>query len=298
MSTIFRTSSALGVVLVQCTAIDCLALDDVRKNIQKLAENMDRSARAYPEADLIVFPECSTQGAHPTPDTNIFFDIPNEYTEVLSQKCRELKLWGVFNFLEKSNVPGRAYNATVLMNNEGRIALKQRKLNPFVPLEGAIPGDTLDVCSGPKDSVFGIMTCYDGDLPEVARELSSRGANVLLRPSCYMEPYSDQWCFVNQTRSYENLAFNVAVNRVGTSHVFTWFGSSLVTDYVGRIMHQAPRGIECLTKVDIYPALANEARKEYRTCNHLYNVKHRGYVGLPPDGDQRNIYSFYSTWRS
>ncbi len=298
MSTVFQTSSALGVVLIQCAAVDCVNEDDVVKNVRALAENMERSARAYPGADLIVFPECSTQGAHPSPDTSIYFDIPSEHTEVLSLKCRELGVWAVFNFLEKSPMPDRAFNTTVLVNDHGEIALKQRKVNPFVPLEGAIPGEGLAVSEGPKQSVFGIMTCYDGDIPEVARELASLGANVLLRPSCYMEPYSEPWVFVNQARSYENLAYNVAVNRIGTSHVFTWFGSSMVTDYTGRILHQAPRGVEWMTKVDIYPALANEARKEYRTCNHLYNVKHRGYVGLPPEGDQRNIYSFYSTWRS
>ena len=140
------------------------------------------------------------------------------------------------------------------------------------------------------------MTCYDGDFPEVARELSLQGANVLLRPSSYMEPYSEPWTYVNRTRAFENLAYVIAVNRVGITYQYNWFGGSMAVDYTGKILTQAPYGIPWATKVDIDPRLAETARKEFRTHNHLYNLKHRGYSGLPPEGDQRNVYSVYRDW--
>ena len=70
----------------------------------------------------------------------------------------------------------------------------------------------------------------------------------------------------------------------------------MAVDYTGKVLTQAPYGISWATKVDIDPGLAETARKEFRTHNHLYNLKHRGYSGLPPEGDQRNVYSVYRNW--
>jgi len=297
MENVFPLKNSLGVVMVQCEAVDCLNVKDVEKNVNQLCDWVDRSSRAYPGADLIVFPECSTQGAHPDAPFEIFTEIPGPLTDRLARTCIKNQIWGVFNLLEKNENPTqRPFNITIIINHQGNIILKQHKINPFVPLETAIPGDELMVYAGPKKSVFGIMTCYDGDFPEVARELAMKGANILLRPASYMEPYSEAWKFVNQARAYENIAYVIAVNRVGTSHIFTWFGGSMAIDFDGRIIKQSPLGIPWMTKVDLPIPLVEEARKEYKTGNHLFNLKHRGYAGLPPEGDTRNIYSVYREW--
>ena len=39
-----------------------------------------------------------------------------------------------------------------------------------------------------------------------------------------------------------------------------------------------------MTKADIYPALVDSARKQYAEQNHPYNLTHRGYSALPPEG--------------
>lgn len=141
------------------------------------------------------------------------------------------------------------------------------------------------------------MTCYDADFPEVARELAFQGANVLLRPSSYMEPYSEPWVFVNQARAYENLAYVVAVNRTGITNRYNWFGGSMAVGIDGKILTRAPHGTPWVTKVDLNPAEADLARKEAKVHNHLYNLKHRGYVGMPQGGDESNPYSVYTLWK-
>lgn len=297
MTNIFANDESLAVALVQCEALDCLSEDDLKNNLEALCQWMERAARAYPGIDLVVFPECSLHGAHPDMNPGLAISTEDPVLDRIKRKCIELKTWAYINILERNNHPsGRPYNTSLLINDMGEIALQQRKINPFVPLEAAIPGDELEVCQGPKGAVFGIMLCYDGDFPEVGRELALKGANVLLRPSSYMEPYSEAWTFVNRARAYENLAYVVAVNRVGTSHVFTWFGKSMAVDFDGRVVTQAPPGVTWLTKVDLDINAVNRARAQYRTCNHLFNLKHRGYTALPPYGDMKNIYSVYKDW--
>lgn len=140
MKNVFPIKNSLGIVMVQCEAVDCLTAKDVDKNVNHLCDWVDRSSRAYPGADLIVFPECSVQGAHPDVPYEIFTEIPGPLTDRLAEACNKNQIWGVFNFLEKNENPNHLpYNTTIIINHHGNIVLKQHKMNPFVPLETAIP---------------------------------------------------------------------------------------------------------------------------------------------------------------
>lgn len=286
----------LEVIMVQQDTLDCKTTEEVHQNIQATLAWMDRAMAAYPETDLIIFPECGIQGGHPCPNADVPFPIPGPQTKVLQEKCREKKVWAEFNFLEQSD--GRVYNTSVIVDDCGEIALKYRKVNPFVPVEGNYPGSKFSVCKGPKGAVFGLMICYDGDFPEVGRELAYMGANVLIRPTSYMDPYSIPWEFTNRARAYENTAYVLACNRCGTGALFTCFGNSVAVDYDGRVLAQAPASGEWMMKVTIYPELVDQIRKQRKTVNHLYNLKHRGYTAVSPSGLTDNPYPLtYGGWK-
>lgn len=286
---------ALEVIMIQQDSIDCKNRKEVQQNIDAALEWMDRACRAYPETDLIVFPECGIQGGHPNPDPDVPFRIPCAEMQPLMDRCRERAVWALFNFLEAENE--RVYNTCALINAQGEIALKYRKVNPFVPVESNYPGSEFVVCKGPKGAVFGVMICYDGDFPEVGRELAYMGANVFLRPTSYMDPYNIPWEFTNRARAYENTAYVIACNRCGTGNLFTCFGNSMAVDYDGRVLAEAPASGEWMAKVTIYPEIADQVRRERKRVNHLYNLKHRGYSAQGPDGLTNNPYRIaYGDW--
>lgn len=286
---------ALKVIFVQLDSIDCVTSGEVDANMEKTLCWIDRAKAAYPDTDLIVFPECGIQGGHPSPDGDVPFPIPGKRMRPLLDKCREKAVWAVFNFLEADG--GKVYNTSVLADAEGEIKIKYRKVNPFVPVEANYPGSEFYVCAGPKGAVFGLMTCYDGDFPEVGRELAYMGANVFLRPASYMDPFAHAWEITNRARAYENTAYVIAPNRCGTGALFTCFGNSMAVDYDGRIISQAPPGSEWMAKADIYPELAAKLRTERRTINHLHNLRHRGYTAVLPDGLTDNPYKkAYGDW--
>ena len=288
--------NGLEVIMIQQDSLDCKTVQDVQKNIEATLEWMDRAMAAYPETDQIIFPECGIQGGHPSPDADVPFAVPGQQTLVLQEKCRQKKVWAEFNFLEKSD--GKVYNTSIIVDDKGDVALKYRKVNTFVPVEGNYPGNEFAVCKGPKGAVFGLMICYDGDFPEVGRELAYMGANVLIRPTSYMTPYDLPWEFTNRARAYENTAYVLACNRCGTGSLFTCFGASTAVDYDGRILAQAPSSGEWMLKTTIYPELADQMRKERKRVNHLYNLKHRGYAGAPPEGMTDNPYKVaYGNWK-
>ena len=97
---------------------------------------------------------------------SLYVTIGDRITNRLSDACAQHQVWAVFNVLEKADVSGEhAYNVSYLVNHEGEVVLKQKKINPFVPTENSRAGEALSVCKGPRESTIGIMTCYDGDFP-------------------------------------------------------------------------------------------------------------------------------------
>ena len=67
----------------------------------------------------------------------------------------------------------------VLINSDGEVAMKYRKMMPWCPKEPWTPGETMNVCKGPKGSKIAMMLCSDMDYPETSREAAWKGANVI-----------------------------------------------------------------------------------------------------------------------
>ena len=285
--------NGFSITVVQHNPIDCSTIEEFNQNIKISCDWIDRAVAQYPSTDMVVFCEFGIGGANPSPNYDVPVVMPTDRLDVLLEKCKEKHIWACFNFQEREG--DDFYNTSLIVNSEGEIALKYRKVNTFVPLEQNCAGDELPVCTGPKGSVLGMMICYDGDYPEVARELATKGANVIIRMTGYMEPYSYPWQFTTKARAYENTAYVVSCNRAGTTDL-VWFGRSEVCDFDGKTILQAPELEEWMGNVVVYPELAEEKRSEKRIFNHLYNMKHRGYTESNLEGNTKNPYNFYKNW--
>lgn len=289
--------SALSVVMVQMRPISAANMTEVGQNVETLCVWMDRATVGYPGVDLVVFPEGSLQGYHVTNWLDTVVDLNGPEVTALAAHCKKRHIWAHFSLLERHPQGQKPFNTSLLINSEGEIALRYVKVNPWVPIEECTPGEQFGVVDGPKGARFGVITCYDGDFPESAREVAMMGANVLIRGAAYMEPYGEPWAFTNQARAWENLMYVVAVNQVGTDPMYTYTGRSMVVNFDGRIITELSRDAEGMTKVDLYPQLVDDARQRYGEQNHLYNLTHRGHSAIPPHGLSNNPYSFYRNWK-
>lgn len=95
------------------------------------------------------------------------------------------------------------------------------------------------------------------------------------------------------------MAYFVACGAVGKSPVSgcPFYGGSMIVNFDGNIIVEAPQGIDYTIKADLYPFLVNSAREQYTTNKYLKHLKHRGYQALPPDGDTTNPYRVYRNWK-
>src|SRR5205807_921274 len=97
------------------------------------------------------------------------------------QLAKKHELYIVAGLLERDR--HLVYNVAVLLAPDGSVAGKYRKVClPRSEIEGGIqPGSEYPVFDT-RFGKLGMMVCYDGFYPEVARELSKRGAEVIAFP--------------------------------------------------------------------------------------------------------------------
>ena len=98
----------------------------------------------YPDLDLIVFPEYSTQGLNTQIWTydEMLLRIDSPEIGRFKQACKDNDVWGVFSLMEQNDDPSLPpFNTAIIINSDGEIALHYRKLQPWVPIEPWSPGN-------------------------------------------------------------------------------------------------------------------------------------------------------------
>jgi predicted amidohydrolase len=212
-------------------------------------------------AKLFVLPESFTTGFTPKGTTadlwNAVDTIPGRLTDVGVQWARELDGYVVFPTYERGPTPDVVYNSAALIGPEGIVGV-YRKTHPFATerIQGGgwtTPGRE-PFCAETAIGRIGIVICYDGDFPELARATTLKGAEIICRPSAFMRTF-DHWELTNRARAYDNHVYWVATNVVGPDASGAYcFGGSMIVHPNGVKLAQA-RGSEefCWAELDPDP---------------------------------------------
>jgi predicted amidohydrolase len=133
------------------------------------------------KADLAVLGETLTYVGLGKSFAEVAEPIPGPSTEYFGRLARQHNLYIVPGLLERAG--HLVYNVAVLIGPDGRVIGKYRKVClPRGEVDGGVtPGSEYPVFPT-RFGTVGLMVCYDGFFPEVARELSNRGAEVIAWP--------------------------------------------------------------------------------------------------------------------
>jgi len=172
-----------------------------RQNCEEYAPLIAQAAKQ--RADLVVLGETVPSAMVKLKPEETAEPIPGPATEYFGRLAKQHHLHIVLSLYERD--AHLIYNTAVLMGPDGGMIGKYRKvcLPPGEAAEGIAPGKDYPVF----DTAFGkvgLMVCYDGFFPEVARELSNRGAEVIAWPVWGCNP------LLAQARACENHVYLVS----------------------------------------------------------------------------------------
>jgi predicted amidohydrolase len=194
------------------------------------------------KADLVVLPETLTHFGTGRKYVDCAEPIPGPSTKFFGSLAKKHDCYLVVGLLERD--AHLVYNVAVLIGPDGKVAGKYRKTClPRGEISGGLaPGRDYPVFHTRFGKV-GMMVCYDGFFPEVARRLSSRGAEVIAFPVAGCNPS------LVAARACENHVYIVSSTYTDASQ--DWMVSA-VFDHQGKTIAKAEKwGSVVVAEVDL-----------------------------------------------
>lgn len=257
---------------------------DIPANILKLQDNIRKVAAMG--AELVVLQElhnglyfCQTE------NTEIFNQaepIPGPSTETFGKLAKELGIVLVLSLFER-RAPGLYHNTAVVLEKDGSIAGKYRKMH--IPDDPAYyekfyftPGDLgfepIDTSVGR----LGVLVCWDQWYPEAARLMAMRGAEMLIYPTAIGWESTDTeeekkrqlnaWITVQRGHAVANGLPVITVNRTGhepdpsgqTNGIQFW-GNSFVAGPQGELLAEFTNEQEEVRVVEVDKSRSENVRR-------------------------------------
>ena len=239
----------VGMVQQSCTT-------DIKANIAKLTENICECAAKG--AKLVVLQEfhnsvyfCQTEDASLC---DLAETIPGPSTEYFGDLAKRLGIVLVLSLFEK-RAPGLYHNTAVVIEKDGSIAGKYRKMH--IPDDPCFyekfyftPGDLGFRPIQTSVGSLGVLVCWDQWYPEAARLMALNGAQLLIYPTAIggvgtdskeeQQTQRQAWQLVQRGHSVANGLPVVTVNRVG--HEDDPSGNTIGLDFWGYSFATGPQG--------------------------------------------------------
>jgi len=197
---------------------------------------------ARQQADLIVLPETLTQYGNGSDYVDSAEAVPGPSTEYFGRLAKQANAYIVAGLVERDG--HLIYNVAALLGPDGRYVGKYRKAT--LPRDevaaGVTPGHDYPVFFT-RFGRLGMMICYDGFFPEVARQLADQGAEVIAWPVAGCNP------LLAAARACENHVYLVSSTYAEAGR--NWMVSA-VFDQEGRVMTQAKNwGTVAVVTIDL-----------------------------------------------
>ena len=257
---------------------------DVKANIKAIEEEVTDLARRG--AKLIILSElhnslyfCQVEDVN---NFDLAETIPGPSTDFYGELAKRLGVVMVISLFER-RAPGLYHNTAVVIESDGTIAGKYRKMH--IPDDPAYyekfyftPGDLGFHPIQTSVGKLGVLVCWDQWYPEAARLMALQGAEMLIYPTAIGYESTDTpeeqqrqrtaWTTVQRGHAVANGLPVVTVNRVGlepdpsgqTNGIKFW-GSSFVAGPQGELFYQASDNEEESLILDIDLGHSEQVRR-------------------------------------
>ncbi|WP_196140211.1 carbon-nitrogen hydrolase family protein [Aliikangiella sp. G2MR2-5] len=248
-----------------CIAALQLALPN-QNNLLLLQTEIESAKKRFPWIDMFVLGELNAYGT----DVTQAQGSGGEFERTFSNLARKLNCWIIpGSYFEKSD--SQVFNTSPVINPQGEIIARHRKIFPFLPYEqGVDSGESFVVFEAPGKGKIGLLICYDQWFPEVSRTLAWLGAEVIVCPTLTNTIDRENELVLARANATVNQCyfFNVnACDQLG-------FGQSIVVGPQGETIYQASVGREIIPiEVDFEQVRSVRERGLHGLCQTLKSFR-------------------------
>ncbi len=215
-----------------------LELSAVQPNLPLMEARLDVLMAVYPWVQMVVFSELAPFG----PLLSNAQPLPNETEAAFQRMAAKHSIWLVPGSMFETS-GAHIYNTASVINPQGEIVGRYRKMFPFRPYEDGVEGGTeFMVFDVPDAGRFGLAICYDLWFPETARTLAAMGAEVILHPTLTGTIDRDVELSIVRATAAQNQCFVFGVNGFGDGGN----GRSIIVGPAGEVLYQGQSAQEMI----------------------------------------------------
>lgn len=222
------------------------------ENVTAIRQRLDLTVARFPWVQMVMFSELAPFGPLP----HHAQELPGPTEEAFQEMAVKHGVWLLpGSMFEK--VGDKIYNTASVINPQGEVVGRYRKMFPFRPYETGVEAGTefltFDV---PEVGRFGVSICYDIWFPETTRTLSAMGAEVILHPvlTGTIDREIETVIARSSAAMFQSYVFDI--NGLGAGGC----GRSCVVDPAGQVLYQAA-GQEEIIPIEIDLAQVRRQRE-------------------------------------
>lgn len=248
---------------------------------ESLTDRVDRVCawiRTLPDTDLVILPELWAHGGFASHSWKAQSEaIDGRTIQRLAGVAVDMGIWlHGGSIIERAATgddrgpDGRGlWNTSILLDPAGRVQVTYRKIHRFGFGEGEPrlleAGEQVcatDVGLAAARTRLGLATCYDLRFPELFRELSESGVEVVIVPAAWPLARVEHWRLLGRARAIENQMFVLQCNSAGTHSGIAMGGHSQVIDPTGEVLGELGTAEGALT-ADLDLDLVTQTRRGF-----------------------------------
>ncbi|MBD2579103.1 carbon-nitrogen hydrolase family protein [Oscillatoria sp. FACHB-1406] len=259
-------------------AVQMTSTPDLQKNLTEAEELIDLAVRQG--AELVCLPENFPFLGKEEDKMTQAEDIAIASEKFLTTMARRFQISILGGGFPVPVEGGKVYNTALLVDANGTELARYQKVHLFdvnLP-DGITYCESSTVMAGQKlPPIYasetlgnlGLSVCYDVRFPELYRDLSRRGADVLFVPAAFTAfTGKDHWQVLLQARAIENTCYVIAPAQTGNHYAMRYtHGHAMIIDPWGAVLSDAgdKPGIAI---AEINPARLKQVRQQMPSLQH------------------------------
>jgi len=227
-------------------------------NRDAIEREVGATMKRFPWVDMVVLAELAAFG----PEMRYAEAMPGETEQRFQALARQHRIWLIPGSIYELR-DGKVFNTTPVINPDGEVIGRYRKMYPFQPYEAGVEsGREHLVFDIPGVGRFGVSICYDGWFPETTRAMVCEGAEVILHPTMTGTIDREEELVIARANAIMNQCYFFDVNNAGR----LGNGRSIVAGPHGELLHQAGQ------EQEVFPLTLDLER--------VRDARHHGIKGL------------------